>query len=259
MADIAELKPDDASSEFVSGTAPPNANTTPEPDEISQLLAEFEQKTAAPEPEQNTANATNAPLGDDLDRQIAEILGPDPKVAELQGQVDSLQAENYRRDELQAFNEMAKDLDQQMPSWLVGTGYAEARLKALAHDQTIALAWDLRNTDQAVAKQELLKVRWELMQSNPDPGRVQELQNYGARLEIAINAHAILRKARLDIINSASKLPKPIDEEVSGWRSEIAASMRGASMPIDFKDPPPNFGNMTDAEFRDFTKRNYGF
>jgi hypothetical protein len=137
------------------------------------------------------------------------------------------------------------------------------KLRALAHDQTIALAWDLRNTDRDAAKQELLKVQWELMQlqQNPtaDQKRVQELQQYGARLDIAIHANAILRKARLDIINSAAKLPPPIDEEVSGWRSEIAASMRGASMPVDFKEPPSNFGSMSDAEFREFTRRNYGF
>jgi len=153
-------------------------------------------------------------------------------------------------------------LQKQLPSWLP-PDWAETKLRALAHSPELCLAFDLRSVDRKAANLELQKVQaalWQLQQ-NPqaDPARVQQLQQHGQRLEIAVAAPGILRKARLDIINEAAKLKPPVDEDVTAWRAEIAASMRGASMPVDWKEPAPDFSKMSDAEFRDFTKRNYGF
>jgi hypothetical protein len=241
---------------------------TPAPDnDLDSLLAEFDAKTA-----QQTEPVTGADVdisgnthpGQSVD-PLAELLR-DPadqqRITELTGQVESLRAEEFRRGELQAFNDMAADLQQHMPSW-APPDYAEMRLKALAHDPELCLAWDLRNADKSAAKEELLKVQWELAKLHydkaPDPKRVQELQQYGYRLQVAVNSAGILRKARLDIINEAAKLKPPIDEDATQTHIDVAAAVRGASRPIDLKEPPPDFSGMSDAEFRDFTRRNYGF
>jgi hypothetical protein len=241
----------------------PDTPASPPADDLDSLLQQWDDTVGKAE-QGSDGNSPDGNVSTDpsVDQQIADLLrSPEDtqRISELTSQVDSLRAEEHRRGELQAFNDMAKDLDQQLPSWLVATGYAEARLKALAHDQTVALAFDLRNVDRAAAKQEMLKVQWELSQPNIDPKRQQELREYGAKLDIAIHANAILRQARLGILNEAGKLPKPIDEEVTGWRSEIAASMRGASMPVDFKEPPPDLGRMDDQTFRRWKLENLGW
>jgi hypothetical protein len=254
----AELKPDDG----VSSTQLPDTTTPPPDSDLDSLLAEFDAKTAQPEPETALDPGGIQPQNDAPDQSWESLLGPDPKVAELQSQVDALQTEAHRAKELEAFSEFADDLQKQLPSWLP-LDYAESKLRALAHSPELCLAFDLRNIDRKAANLELQKVQaalWQLQQ-NPqaDPTRVQQLQQYGQRLEIAVAAPGILRKARLDIINEAAKLKPPIDEEVSGWRSEIAQSMRGASIPVDWKEPSPDFGKMDDATFKKYTLEHFGF
>jgi hypothetical protein len=203
---------------------------------------------------------------DELDRYIAELSGPSPdqqRISELTGQVDSLRAEEFRRGELQAFNDMAADLQQQLPSF-VPPDYAEMRLKALAHDQTIALAWDLRNTDKAAAQFELARVTREFLQLKQDPAadpkRLQELSQYGARLEIAISAKAILRKVRLDVINAAAKLPKPLDDEANAVRADIAHLMKeGGSGRERPPEPQVQLGGLDTQEYRRHVRETYGF
>jgi hypothetical protein len=242
---------------------PPEA--TPDSD-LDSLLAEFDAKTAQQPgvPEQAPGNPGEQSTDTTLDELLAGLdnSADEKRISDLQGQVDALQTEAHRARELEAFSEFADDLQKQLPQWCP-PDYAEMKLRSLAHNPELCLAFDLRNVDRKAANLELQKVQaalWQLQQ-NPqaDPTRVQQLQQYGQRLEIAVAAPGILRKARLDIINEAAKLKPPIDEDQTAWRAEIAASMRGASMPLDFKDPPPNFGQMSDAEFRDFTRKNYGF
>jgi hypothetical protein len=261
----AELKPDDVVSPPGTTTPPPE----PAPaDELDSLLKQWDDsvgKAEATQSDQTTPETTEQQTHDNaLDELIAGLdnSADEKRISDLQGQVDALQTEAHRAKELEAFKSFADDLQGQLPSF-VPPDYAEMKLRSLAHDPELCLAFDLRNTDRKAASLELAKVQNSLLQlqQNPaaDPAQVRQLQEYGYRLQVAVNAPAILRKARLDIINEAAKLKPPVDEDVTAWRAEIAASMRGASMPLDFKEPPPNFGQMSDAEFRDFTKRNYGF
>jgi hypothetical protein len=256
-----ERKPDDV----VSYNASQDTKSPPESDDISQLLAEFDAKTAQPAEPATDGNVSDNVSADELDRLIADLSQPSPdqqRITELTGQVDSLRAEEFRRGELAAFNEMAEGLQQAMPSW-APPDYAEMRLKALAHDQIIALAWELRNVDKVAAQFELTKVTREFLQLKQDPAadpkRVQELQQYGARLEIAISANAILRKARLDIINEAAKLKPPYDPDATQIHMDVAAAVRGASAPLDLKEPEPEYGKLSASEGRQLVKAKYGF
>jgi hypothetical protein len=237
----AELKPDDISN-------PANERITDAPaDDLDQLLAEFDAKTAQPEPTADGStgrNIVDQSTNNALDELLAGLdnSADEKRISELTSQVDALQTEAHRARELEAFNDYASDLQKQLPSF-VPTDYAEMKLRALAHDPELCLAFDLRNVDKRAAHLELAKVGVALnqLQQNPqaDPAQVRQLQEYGYRLQVAVNAPAILRKARLDIINEAAKLKPPIDEDTTAWRAEIAASMRGASMPVDWKEPFP--------------------
>jgi hypothetical protein len=237
-------------------------------DELAQLLEEFDRANAPKaELEQSGDNVSQDGQVQDseLDRLIADLSQPSPdqqRITELTGQVDSLRAEEYRRGELQAFNDMAADLQQHMPSWLP-PDYAEMRLKALAHDNTVALAWELRNTDKAAASSELAKVTRAFLElkQNPtaDPKRLEELQQYGAKLEIAINANGILRKARLDIINEVGRMKPPIDEDATQTHLDVAAAVRGAAAPVNMKEPPIEWGKLSGTEGRQKVKEQFGF
>jgi len=249
-------RPEDSPSVPIEPASPPA-------DDLDRLLQEFDAQTAQTEPATTLPDGNASP--DPLDALLAEYNKPSEdqlRVQELTQQVDGLQLQAHRQQELEAFNKFADDLQTQMPSW-APPDYARLRLESLAHDPELALAWDLRGVDKSAANLELAKVQQALiqLQQNPasDPKRVKELQQYGYRLQVAVNSAAILRKARLNILNEANKLPKPIDEDQTAWRTEIAASMRGASMPVDFKEPPPDFSGMSDAEFREYTRKNYGF
>jgi len=53
-----------------------------------------------------------------------------------------------------------------------------------------------------------------------------------------------------------SKLP---DQEATETRAMMAHSMRGEGGQVEMREPFPNLGTFTDAELREFTRKNYGF
>jgi hypothetical protein len=85
------------------------------------------------------------------------------------------------------------------------------------------------------------------------------LNAYGERLNIAVQSHAILRKATLGILTEARKLQPPTDPEATQVHGEISQLMRGASAPLDLKEPEPPWATMSDAELREYTRKNFGF
>ena len=95
-----------------------------------------------------------------------------------------------------------------------------------------------------------------------DPRKQQAiamLEQRGLQLGYMLNARTMLNNARRAVIAKARKAPPEIDWAVSADRDLIVQSLKGASAPHDFKQPPPPFGRMSDAEFRNYTKDNYGF
>jgi hypothetical protein len=237
----------------VAATAAPGLpdGSSPPVDDLDSLLQEFDAKTAVadPPPESDANNVgQDGQAPNEIEQLLQEFQQPTQNLSahdweaynKLTGEVSSLRAAEHRRAELEAFTKYADELQTQMPSW-APPDCARLRLESLAHDPTIAAAWDLRGADPKAANLELQKVQVALfqLQQNPaaDPKQVQALQQYGQRLQVAVNSPAILRKARLDIINEARKLPKPIDEDATQVHLDVAAAVRGASGPLDLKDP----------------------
>ena len=265
MTDIIEqTTPEAAPVEAPSQLTPAN-----EPDEFSRLLQEYESQASTPAPEpaatdEPVADGANDPnaTSNELDQLLANY---DPRLAQLEGELagvrseaDQLRAEAHRQQEWAEFQSYAKSLQDDLPSW-VPEDYATLKLAALAHDQTVAQAFDYRNVDKAAAKAELMKAQlvlsaFQRANNNEGIGKVQE---YIGKLNVAINSQAILRQARLNILNEANKLPPPIDQAATELKAEIAWNMKSQGKKI--AEPPPNFGRMTDQEFRDWKLSNLGW
>ena len=263
MENIAESQtPEPAPVEATSQLTPAPA------DDFDRLLADYEANTAKPEPA-----VTDEPVADgvdqnatsnELDQLLAQLSGPDPKInaletelAGVRSEADRLRSEMHRQQEWAEFQSYAKSLQDDLPSHLPD-GYAELKLKALAHDPTIAAAFDYRNVDRHAASAELARAQLVMaaFQRANDP-RIPQLTEYMNKLNVAINSQAILRKVRLDILNEANKLPPPIDPEATELKAEIAWNMKSQGKKI--AEPPPNFGRMTDQEFRDWKLTNLGW
>jgi hypothetical protein len=215
--------------------------------DLDALLQEFQDKTA-PKPELEPANepdrgipAENVSTGESLDQQIADLLGPDPKVAELTGQLNDLQAQIHRQEELKAFNEFADTLQKQMPSWLP-EDYARVKLESLAHDPVARLAWETRSIDPKAAALDLAHVQFALKQTT-DPKQIAELNKLAFQLNVAANSAAILRQARNHILNEAKKLPPPISEEATQIHDDVAWAVRQAQHG-DIPEPQVDLGKL---------------
>src|SRR6516225_4175334 len=79
---------------------PPETPASPPADDLDQLLQEFQDKTAP----ESTDNSTDAV--DPLDELLAEYNQPSAdqqRITELTGQVDALQLQAHRTQELEAF------------------------------------------------------------------------------------------------------------------------------------------------------------
>jgi hypothetical protein len=252
----------------------PASESAPAPEvekDIDQLLSEWDQRqkpSELPLPGTPIGADSNQPeqteqQPDPLDSLLQELNGPDPRIKELEGQVEAARVTEYRRQEMAAFESFTADLQKQVVEIAphVPEDYVRAKLEALAHDPTVALAWDLRNVDRREASIELQKAQVLLAPppAGATPQQIAELQNYGARLQIAVNSHAILRKAIHGILNDARKIPPPVDHDVMAARAEIAQVMKHASGPIDAKEPPIEWGKLSANEGRRAVKEKYGF
>ena len=59
--------------------------------------------------------------------------------------------------------------------------------------------------------------------------------------------------------NEARNAKPPIDPEISADVHAVRHSMRSASQGKVAAEPPPNFGQMSEAEFKRHTRENFGF
>jgi len=254
--DAIEQETESAPSQLPADVAPPPSAD----DGLTELLREFEEKVAQqPEPAADPVEEEAQP---DLDQQIQDLIGPDPKIAELNGQLSDLRTQLHQQQELKALDEFAEDLTKQLAEWLPD-GYARLKLESYAHDPVVRLAWDTRNIDPKAAAVDLAHVQHALAQlqvsGNADPAKVQQLNTLAHRLSVATQSASILRQARNQILKEAGALKPPLDPEATADRNAIAQFIRDGQGPINIPEPKPNFGTMSDREFRDYTRKNFGF
>jgi hypothetical protein len=268
MTEVAnELKPDDAPVD-----TPPEPTPAPA-DDLDQLLQEFQDKTAPPEPEPELSPDGGKTGGETLDQQIEQLLGPDPRISELQGQIDAFKASEFQAQERQAAEAWASELQdvcsRSNPN--VEDDFVIREIKVLSADNPGLLeqAWAYRNlsdADLAIAKRDFAAAEqlYQRVLAQPDTepqkqNALRYLEQRGAQLQAMLSARNVIRNARNEIRKRADAVKAGYDEDVSAWRTEIAASMRGASMPVNFRDPPPDLGKMDDQTFRKWKLENLGW
>jgi DNA-directed RNA polymerase len=75
---------------------------------------------------------------------------------------------------------------------------------------------------------------------------------------LAVNSPSILRRLKNTILTEAKNSKPPIDIEATADRDAVAQAVREANHG-DIPDPPIKLGQLSDAEFREYTRKNFGF
>ncbi len=253
-------KPDDvpAPTPDISGDAP-----APEPT-IDDLLNEYDRSVQQPEPESSSDNA--APEAT-LDDQFRELF-PDPRISELQGQVNNLQAVEFQRQSRADFEGFAKKLQAELgPN--VPDDYAKTQLLAMsAENPDLEVAWRYRNltSEQRTALDrefQQLEVLYHQAQQAPDDPRkataLAQMEARGREIGLALNAGKMLDRVWRDVQKRAAAVKPAVDSEQTALRQEISGLMRSAGRGLPPAEPPPNFGKMSGPDGRRAVLERYGF
>jgi hypothetical protein len=285
MADVMEQDPEIITSEPESNsgteavetpvTGLPQGSSSVDDRSLDDLLAEYDAKTrqAESEPggEKLDGNPPNQDASGELDELLAQLSGPSPdqqRIGELEGELNAVRAAEFQRQELAAAEKFFGEVQSLCPPTVPDDYARNALLSIAAQDANLAASWQYRGltneqlaqADRAFRELEVLYHRTVNTPDNGDPRRQQAIawmEQRGAQLNTMLSARATIWNAKRSVVKRAESF-KPIDEDQTQVHMEVAAAIRGASTPI-IPERPPNFGTMTDAEFRDYTKKNFGF
>jgi hypothetical protein len=243
---------------------------------LDQLLALYDAgtKQASTEsvdtPEQGVTANTGAPE-QGLDQQIAQLLGPDPRLPQLQAQSAELQNQNAQLLEQinnervqKAYSDLTADISREVPH--VSRQVIEDKLEAkAARNPEAAFAWRNQFADKNAANRELLMAEAKLanLQRNPalaKPGEVEQLTQHAYQCGLVLNASKIIARERAAAIRELRGEPPELDWSATYDRNMVAASVRdggsGGKIP---PSPPPDFGKMDDREFYQWKKEHLGW
>jgi hypothetical protein len=127
-------------------------------------------------------------------------------------------------------------------------------------------AFQNRNCDRAAVDAELRKVETALAAMKRNPYLAQQVGEEGVRqlfvrghqLGAMLNAKEMISRARRDVIRKGKAVPGPIDDFATETRAAVAAAVRGAGGKVQ-TEPMPKLGGLSQAEYRNYVKSNYGF
>jgi hypothetical protein len=238
-------------------------------------LAEFDRATQRePQPAADTAQPngdTAAQPTDDVDAFLASLdtsSADRQRIDQLTGEIDGLKAAELDRQSRADFEGFAKQLQSQCgPN--CPDDYARTTLLSMAMERPeLQAAWHhrhLTNEQRRAAELEFksLEVLYDQVRRSPDddPRKAQaltQIEQRGAQLNQMLTARQLLNGAWKDVRNRADKVKPPIDPEATQVHGEISQYMRGAGGKVE-PEPPPRFGEMTDSELREYTRKNFGF
>jgi hypothetical protein len=288
MAELA--RPDDAADPGASAPADASpAPAAPAGYDLDRDLAEFDRAMARPAGAPTTTEPAAQPQAapDEIDKLLDELSKPGPldgsplfgqQHGDTQHQVqqqreleqfNALQNENAQlrahmeRQAAQAdLDRLTGEIQSKLPSHL-DDNWARTNLIAMAMERPeLVLAFDSRHIDRRAVSAELQKVGFTLaqLQRNPsaaNPGYVAQLRQYQGQLNVALHGREILNRAVREVVQRG-QAHRPIDEVATADHDAVAAAVRGSSAKAS-PEPPPNFGQMSDRQLREYTKTNFGF
>jgi hypothetical protein len=268
-----EEKPDeisDISAGTDGGEVPANATPAPEPT-VDDILSEYDQATAlqpTPDPAQTEQNIDQILQEWGLDSQTqdnAQLLEAQSRNGQLQAEVNALKRAEYERQEQQAFDKYAGEIQSRLPKHLPDDYAKASMLSAAAQDPNLLAAWRYRNVDRNAAEAEfnrLEALHRQISLAPDDPKKTEtlrELEKRGWQLGLALNARDILRRAERDLIRRAEE-HKAIDVDASLDRAMIAQAIKeGGAGRAAPPQPEVRLGHLTTQEYRRHIKENFGF
>jgi hypothetical protein len=270
MSEEIERRDDEGAAPTAGGAAAPAdtaavpSSADPQPqaeDELSRLLAEFDEGVkTAPAPQQPEQPST---IGE-IDRLINELHQPQqPAAGEVESRARELyERERYRSQLTDEFNKHCDRGQQKIPDNLPSDYYRSELLAMSTADPRLEVAFEAQFHDPVAIRVALDQAKVELVRAriNPQatPESIKGLEQQVWQLGVAANARVILLQAQSAIVKKANQRAN-IDPDLTADRAMVAAAVRGAGAKIDVAEPAPAFGYMSDAELKDYTRRNFGF
>jgi hypothetical protein len=265
--------------EAAAQPAVPSESAPGDVDTLDALLAEYDAGVAKSEPEADAyaSKAEDEQLLADLDRQ--RLLGQANDAFSENGRLKS-ELDQWRTDatalqqqhqqllnqlhlaaEQNDFRSFAKGLQDKIgdgpPDFAERWLYAEA-----ASNEVLRLAWDNRKVNPDEIKATMFRAQDALlrMQRDPrsDPNQIAEVTRLAQQCAIVLEGPRIMAEARARCVEAARKF-QAIDQDVTGDVMAVVASLKGADAGRMGREPAPNFGGMSEAEFKRHTRDNYGF
>jgi hypothetical protein len=243
-------------------------------DDLDSLLAEYDSKVT-PEPVPATGTdadiSGNAPTDQPLDQQTwEELLGPSPRVAELEGELTSVRQQERDRQSRSDFEGFAKKLQADLGNPNIPEDFARTTLLAMSVEKPeLQVAWQYRHltSEQRRAAdlefQQLEALYWKAQQAPDDPRKAEalaQMERRGQELGLMMNAGKILDRAWRDVQKRAEKVLPAIDSEVTATRMEVAQLIRDGG---SGREPPPmpqvQLGSLDTQEYRRHVRETYGF
>jgi len=273
-----ETAPVEAPSALPSDAPAPPIGTAPAPsdswDDVQQLLDEFDQKTATPEPEpvadENIAdgNNTSTGAGDDLDKWLSELGGgpsqEQQQIERLTGEINSLREAEFNRYVQGQFDKFASDLQRECENLDV-----VKELKVMSVDRPELIDYwryycRFNNQDRANARRELsqLDVLYGRAKAAPDDPRkasaLAQMEQYGRHLQFIVIAPAKVRQVVNEMRSMNRRAPKDLDEIATADRDAVYQAIRDGSTPI-LPEPPVRWGNLSAKDGREKVRQDFGF
>jgi hypothetical protein len=256
-------------------TGLPQGSSSVDDRTLDDLLAEYDAKTRQAEPaasdNQLPQDGTSQDASGELDELLAQLSGPSPdqqRIEQLTGEIGSLRAQELERQSRADFDGFSKKLQSELgPN--VDENFARTNLLAAYADRPeLAVVWanrhvtdeQLRAADREFQELEALYHQAQCI-SNDDPRKAQAiswLERRGYQLGLLMNSRKILNDLWRDVQKRAAKVAPPIDELATADRDAVVFAVREASSG-DLPAPRINFATMSDREFAEFTRKNYGF
>jgi hypothetical protein len=248
------------------------AAPAPAADDVESLLAEFDRaaqrNNAEPEAEPATDNNADATTFDEVDKFIESLDAPTAdqrRISDLEGELNTARAAELDRQSRSDFEGFSKKLQAECgPN--VDEHFARTNLLAMVAERPeLESVWRYRNLtaeQRRAADMEFTRLErlYNQMQQAPDDPRKAEamaqMMRRGQELGLMMNAPKILNTAWKDVLGRARAVKHPIDDELTAVHADVAAAVRYASTSKVPEEGMPDFANMDDRTFAEWTRKN---
>lgn len=237
-----------------------NTGATPEPT-LEESLAEFDAAVPKAEPGEASDDGDMQKLAADALTEYQQQGQTDQRLAELQGENAQLRNKIWQESEQRDFKGLVADVQSKLPEHLPQDWAEKELIVAATKNPELRFAFDNRNVDRNAVATELRKVEVALSQMQRMPGvdqqKLNALYQYGYRLGLALNSKEIIRRATRDIVDRGRDI-REVDHEMTENYYAVAQAVRHQGGKVA-AEPPPNLGKMSNREFENYTRDNYGY